>query len=1010
MNRKPHRNVLVVVAGSVLALAAGCDSTTDTATDPPRPTTVTVTPANVEMTELGDTARLGVEVLDQYGNSMTGVSVTWNSSDITVARVRSGVVTALGEGETTIVASVGDVQGTSRITVRNPERAALIAFYQATDGPNWQNNEGWLTDLPLGAWYGVRTDDDRRVVRIELRGVVHPSGVTRHGLAGPIPPELGSLSRLAILDLGLNELTGQLPPELGGLSELWRLLLDDNDLTGPIPVEFGNLTGLWMLNLRDNRLTGPIPASLGGHLYLRNLDLGNNNLTGSIPAEFGVFRRLRTLDLSQNRLTGSIPAGLGNLRLLSLRLNENELTGSIPDQLGLSERLDTLVLSDNDLTGPIPAQFESLDSLSWLDLGNNELTGPIPSELGDLDSLRFLDLAGNKLTGSVPTELGNLANLTVLYLDDNVLTGPLPAEFGGLSRLTRLFLDNNDLEGPVPPGLGLIWRLEELGLTNNSRMNGALSGDLTGLGRLRTLVAGGTDLCAPSDAAFQAWLEGVPKRRLRTCARDLPMAYVTQAVQSREFPVPLIAGEGALLRIFPTARRASSVAIPASRVRFYLDGRETHVETVPGKSSHIPTEVIEGDLSQSVNLDIDGSLVQPGLEVVIEVDPDRTLAPELGVQTRIPATGRLAVEVRHMPLFDLTLIPFLWSEDPDSAIVALIDGIAEDPGNHEMLWGTRTLLPVGDLEVTAHQPVLTSTNNGYELLYETRAIRAMEGEAGHYRGMMTGAVTGTGGVAHLPGWASFGHPDLSTMEIEFGFNMSLQSAPCGDPENPDPTFPYRDGSIGAWGYDTRDGGALMSPSTPDLMSGCEPGWISDYHFTNALRYRLTEENRAGRSRAASPTRSLLLWGGVDSDGLPFLEPILVVDVPPALPETAGDHEITGRAATGHELFSLRFSMPEVAHGDGSSSFAFVLPVGPGWEKDLSRVTLSGPGGSVELDGESDRAVAILRDPRTGQIRGVLRDLPDAVLTRDDAIAAVSAGRGLEVLFSRGLPGPEVWRR
>ena len=136
----------------------------------------------------------------------------------------------------------------------------------------------------------------------------------------------------------------------------------------------------------------------------------------------------------------------------------------------------------------------------------------------------------------------------------------------------------------------------------------------------------------------------------------------------------------------------------------------------------------------------------------------------------------------------------------------------------------------------------------------------------------------------------------------------------------------------------------------------------------------------------------------------------MVDAPPALPESTGDHKITGRAATGRELFLSRFSMPEVADGDGSSSFAFVLPVGPGWEKDLSRVTLSGPGGSVELDGESDRAVAILREPRTGQVRGVLRDLSDAVLTRDDAIAAVSAGRGLEVLFSRGLPGPAAWRR
>ena len=452
------------------------------------------------------------------------------------------------------------------------------------------------------------------------------------------------------------------------------------------------------------------------------------------------------------------------------------------------------------------------------------------------------------------------------------------------------------------------------------------------------------------------------------------------------------------------------MGIPASRVRFYLDGRETHVEVVPGKSTPIPTEVAEGDLSKSANLDIDGSLVQPGLEIVIEVDPDGTVDAELGVQTRIPATGRLAVVVRDMPAFDLTLIPFLWNKNPDSAIVELIDGMAGDPGNHEMLWGTRTLLPVGDLKVKAHEPVLTSTNNGYRILSETRAIHALERATGYYRGMMSGAVTGISGIAYRPGRWSFGHPDSTNMAHGLGHNLSLQHAQCGDATNPDPTFPYPEGSIGAWGYDFRDGGKLVQPSSPDLMSYCEPWWISDYHFTNALRYRLSDGGSVGRSRVASPTRALLLWGGIDSEGMPFLEPVLVVDAPAALPLSEGDHEIAGRAANGRELFSLRFSMPEVADGDGSSSFAFVLPVGPGWEESLSRITLSGPDGSVELDGESDHSIAILRDPRTGQVRGVLRDLPEAVLTREDAIAAVSVARGLELLFSRGMPGPEAWRR
>lgn len=133
----------------------------------------------------------------------------------------------------------------------------------------------------------------------------------------------------------------------------------------------------------------------------------------------------------------------------------------------------------------------------------------------------------------------------------------------------------------------------------------------------------------------------------------------------------------------------------------------------------------------------------------------------------------------------------------------------------------------------------------------------------------------------------------------------------------------------------------------------------------------------------------------------------MVDTPPAPPESAADHRISGRTADCRERFSLRFSMPEVAGGAVGSGFAFVLPMGSGWENALAGITLSRPGGSVELDGEGDRSVTVLRDPRTGRVRGVLRNLPDAVLTGDDAIAALSGAGGLEVLFSRGVPGAEA---
>ena len=109
------------------------------------------------------------------------------------------------------------------------------------------------------------------------------------------------------------------------------------------------------------------------------------------------------------------------------------------------------------------------------------------------------------------------------------------------------------------------------------------------------------------------------------------------------------------------------------------------------------------------------------------------------------------------------------------------------------------------------------------------------------------------------------------------------------------------------------------------------------------------------------------------------------------PGTAGSG-VAGQTISGGDLFSIAFTMPEVADGDGSSSFAFVLPVQPGWEGNLASITLAGPGGSFTLDGESDLPMAILRNPRTGQVRGILRNLPQA-----DAPAALAPQAGPDSL-------------
>ena len=872
--------------------------------------------------------------------------------------------------------AIASIEGTGVNCAPLSDREILEIVYSTTDGPKWNNNDNWLTSAPLRDWYGVRVNGEGRVSGLSLGG---------NQLSGPIPPELGNLSELIWVSLQGNRLSGSIPSELGNLADLNVLILSSNSLTG-IPPELGNLADLNVLILSYNSLTGPIPPELGNLTGLTNLSLSRSGLTGRIPPELGNLADLSVLILSYNNLTGPIPPELGNLtELTTLDIRRSGLTGRIPPELGKLANLERLILSANDLRGRISPELGNLAELNWLLLDDNNLTGPIPPELG------------------------NLAELNWLLLDDNNLTGPIPPELGKLAELRSLFLMSNSLSGSVPPEMGALANIEQLEFAYNPDLAGALPLSLTKLDRLDELVLTGTGLCKPPDAAFQTWLDRLHKYWIAPCAAgEPPAAYLTQAVQSRDFRVPLVAGETALLRVFPTTREATSEGIPLVRARFYLDGRETHVQDIPGKSNRIPTEVYEPSLLTSANTVIAGPVIQPGLEMVIEVDPDSTLDPELGVVKRIPETGRMAVDVKTMPPLDLTLIPFIWTETIDASIVDEVRAMAASPGHHEWLHQTRTILPVSQLTVKAHAPVLSSSNNNRTLFAQTQAIRVMEDGAGHYMGMMPQPLTSFGGFAEQPGWSSFARPAVGTIAHELGHNLALAHAPCRGTGG-DRRYPYPGGTIGVSGY---DGGGLVAPSSLDLMVDCDPPladeWISDYHFTNALRYRLLVEGSAGVAAVSASARSLLLWGGVGADSVPYLEPAFVVDAPAALPDSAGEFQITGRTAGGGELFSLSFTMPETADGDGSSSFAFALPVRAGWEGSLATIMLSGPGRSVTLDGESDIPMAILRNPRTGQVRGILRDPPLATEVAADAIG-VSAP-GLEVLFSRGVPGGGAWRR
>ncbi|KAF8659576.1 hypothetical protein HU200_058329 [Digitaria exilis] len=138
-----------------------------------------------------------------------------------------------------------------------------------------------------------------------LTGEIPPSLTRMRSLDGDAPCVQVSMSDYGVqlynwhVDRGQLWYESYIPPSLD---------LSRNGLTGAIPPELGGLRALNILNLSGNALSGPIPATLAALTALQTLDLSCNELAGEIPGSLAALTFLSCFDVSHNRLYGLVPA------------------------------------------------------------------------------------------------------------------------------------------------------------------------------------------------------------------------------------------------------------------------------------------------------------------------------------------------------------------------------------------------------------------------------------------------------------------------------------------------------------------------------------------------------------------------------------------------------------------------------------------------------------------------------------------------------------------------------
>ncbi|MDE2974593.1 MAG: Ig-like domain-containing protein [Gemmatimonadota bacterium] len=173
------------------SLSEWLDSIEETDDPPECASRVLVEPASLTFEASRDTATLSATVIDAEGEVVEDAEVTWKSGDTRVARVdTTGLVTARSSGVTNVIATYDSVtSATAEVAVRlsGGDRVALEALYRAMGGDDWEDNTNWMSDEPLGEWYGVDTWRSGRVKHLELQD---------NNVAGEIPAEIGLLDSL----------------------------------------------------------------------------------------------------------------------------------------------------------------------------------------------------------------------------------------------------------------------------------------------------------------------------------------------------------------------------------------------------------------------------------------------------------------------------------------------------------------------------------------------------------------------------------------------------------------------------------------------------------------------------------------------------------------------------------------------------------------------------------------------------------------------------------------------
>ncbi|MBR1927323.1 MAG: Ig-like domain-containing protein, partial [Bacteroidales bacterium] len=483
----------------------------------PVPANIAVTSVTLSQSTLAlETGSTGTLTANIQPANATDKTVSWQSSNTSVATVQNGTVTAVKAGTATITATAGGKSATCSVTVS--DKVIAVTSVEFVEG---EHNIYIGKSLQLSVKITpsdasdtpTLTSSDESVATVDQDGNVTGIGLgsaTITATAGGkqasyeievLNPSIESLTiepaEITVFQGDTVRFTYIIEPEEVVVKYMdWRTdnssvlqsTLDENyhvENNGSF-VAVGPGTATVSVGINFKVATAQVTVVQPDYMEKEKaalvafLNANKNHWTrhenwgseGQVTSEWeGVEMDPSGTHVKALNIYGAIgviPKEIGDLtELEGLTIwNSPELSygmtardfGPLPEEIGNLKKLTRIVIYDYPLTGKLPEGLYTLPNLETLSINRTRFmdASPLPSSIGAMTSLNYLQLNEINLSGTLPTAIGSLTDLTWLCLSGNNLSGSVPVSYSSLVNLDYMDLSGNKLSGTLPSSLANI--------------------------------------------------------------------------------------------------------------------------------------------------------------------------------------------------------------------------------------------------------------------------------------------------------------------------------------------------------------------------------------------------------------------------------------------------------------------------------------------------------------------------------------------------------------------------